>query len=46
MTETGVGTPQGFINSPASVSVTKQSGQTAATIVWEYLALLGAQSMR
>ena len=35
MTETGAGTPEGFINSPASVSVTKQSGQTASTIVWE-----------
>lgn len=35
MTETGAGTPEGFINSPASIQVTKQSGQTAATIVWE-----------
>jgi HK97 family phage major capsid protein len=35
MTETGAGTPEGFINSPASVQVTKESGQTAATIVWE-----------
>ena len=35
MTETGTGTPQGFINSPASVAVAKQTGQAAATIVWE-----------
>jgi len=35
MTETGAGTPQGFINSPASVSVAKQSGQATGTIVWE-----------
>lgn len=35
MTETGAGTPQGFINSPASVQVAKQSGQSAASIVWE-----------
>lgn len=35
MTETGAGTPQGFINSPASVQVAKQSGQAASTIVWE-----------
>lgn len=35
MTETGVGTPEGFINSPASVQVTKESGQTTGTIVWE-----------
>ena len=35
MTETGAGTPQGFINSPASVQVTKESGQAASTILWE-----------
>lgn len=35
MTETGAGTPQGFINSPASVQVTAQSGQATKTIVWE-----------
>jgi HK97 family phage major capsid protein len=32
---TGVGEPQGFFNSPAIVSVAKETGQTAATIVWE-----------
>jgi HK97 family phage major capsid protein len=35
MTETGAGTPQGFINSPASVQVAKQSGQATGTILWE-----------
>ncbi len=35
MTETGVGTPQGFINGPASVSVSKESGQATGTILWE-----------
>lgn len=45
MTETGAGTPQGFINSPASVSVTKQSGQTAATIVWENIVAMYARML-
>jgi HK97 family phage major capsid protein len=35
MTETGTGTPQGFISSPASVQVAAQSGQATKTIVWE-----------
>src|ERR1039457_4577089 len=35
MTETGAGTPQGFINSPASVQVAAQPGQATKTIVWE-----------
>lgn len=33
----GVGEPLGFLNSPAMVSVTKESGQSADTIVWENL---------
>jgi HK97 family phage major capsid protein len=33
----GVGEPLGFLNSPAMVSVTKESGQAADTIVWENL---------
>ena len=45
MTETGAGTPQGFINSPASVSVSKQSGQTANTIVWENVVNMYAQML-
>lgn len=35
MTETGTGTPEGFISSPASVQVAKETGQTSGTIVWE-----------
>lgn len=34
---TGVGEPLGFLNSPAAVSVTKETGQAADTIVWENL---------
>lgn len=45
MTETGAGTPQGFISSPASVSVAKQSGQPAATIVWENIVAMYAQML-
>lgn len=35
MTETGDGTPLGFINCAASVATAAESGQTAGTIVWE-----------
>jgi Predicted phage phi-C31 gp36 major capsid-like protein len=35
MTETGDGTPLGFISCPASVAVTAESGQPTATILWE-----------
>jgi HK97 family phage major capsid protein len=31
----GVGQPLGFLNAPAAVSVAKESGQAAGTIVWE-----------
>ncbi|MDJ0460591.1 phage major capsid protein [Streptomyces sp. H27-C3] len=31
----GVGQPLGFMNAPAAVSVAKESGQTAGTILWE-----------
>lgn len=31
----GVGEPLGFLNAPAAVSVTKESGQLADTIVWQ-----------
>jgi len=34
-TGTGTGEPMGFINCPASVNVAKETGQPAATIVWE-----------
>ena len=45
MTETGAGTPEGFINSPASVQVTKVSGQPAATIVWENIVAMYARML-
>ena len=32
---TGVGQPEGFLNCPATVVVSKESGQAANTIVWE-----------
>ncbi|WP_158673849.1 phage major capsid protein [Streptomyces klenkii] len=31
----GVGQPLGYLNAPAAVSVAKESGQSAGTIVWE-----------
>jgi HK97 family phage major capsid protein len=31
----GVGEPLGFLNAPAAISVAKESGQPAGTIVWE-----------
>jgi HK97 family phage major capsid protein len=34
---TGVGEPLGFLNAPSAVSVTKETGQAADTIVWENL---------
>jgi len=35
LTGTGVGEPLGFVNCPASVQVSAQSGQATKTIVWE-----------
>jgi len=35
MTGNGVGQPLGVLNSPAIVSVTKETGQVADTVVWE-----------
>jgi HK97 family phage major capsid protein len=32
---TGVGEPEGFLNAPCTIQVAKESGQSAATIVWE-----------
>ncbi len=43
--ETGVGNPLGFINCPASVNVSKESGQAAATIVWENLTKMFARML-
>lgn len=45
MTETGAGTPQGFINSPASVQVTAESGQATQTIVWENIVKMYARML-
>lgn len=45
MTETGAGTPQGFISSPASVQVAKESGQTPGTIVWENIVKMYARML-
>ena len=38
LTGTGAGQPQGLLNSNCKVSVSKESGQTAATIVYENIA--------
>lgn len=35
MTETGDGTPQGFISSPAAVTVNAEAGQLTGTVLWE-----------
>lgn len=45
MTETGAGTPQGFISCPASVSVTAESGQATQTIVWENIVKMYARML-
>jgi HK97 family phage major capsid protein len=45
MTETGAGTPQGFINSPASVTVAAESGQATQTIVWENIVKMYARML-
>lgn len=45
MTETGAGTPEGFISSPGSVSQAKESGQTSATIVWENIVKMYARML-
>lgn len=45
MTGTGVGEPLGFISCPASISVTKQTGQATNTIVWENIAGMFARML-
>lgn len=45
MTETGTGTPQGFISCPASVSVPIQAGQATKTILWENIVAMYAQML-
>src|SRR3990167_182716 len=37
LTGTGAGEPLGIVNAPVLVSVAKETGQTAATIVWQNL---------
>lgn len=41
----GVGEPLGFLNADAAVSVTKESGQPAATIVWENIVKMYARML-
>lgn len=45
MTSTGVGEPQGFINSPASVQVPIQAGQATKTILWENIVSMYARML-
>lgn len=42
---TGVGEPLGFLNADAAVSVSKESGQAAATIVWENVVKMYARML-
>lgn len=42
---TGVGEPLGFLKAPAAVSVAKESGQTADTIVWENIVKMFARML-
>lgn len=45
MTESGVGTPEGFINSPAAVIQNKESGQASATLLWENITKMYARML-
>lgn len=45
LTETGAGTPQGIITSPAYVNVSKESGQAANTILWENITKMYARML-
>lgn len=45
MTETGTGTPQGYVNCPASVQVAAEAGQSAGTIVWENIVKMYARML-
>ena len=42
---TGVGEPLGFLNAPVTVSVAKETGQAATTIVWENIIKMYARLM-
>ena len=41
----GVGMPLGYLNAPAAVSVAKESGQNASTIVWENIVKMYARML-
>jgi HK97 family phage major capsid protein len=41
----GAGQPLGFLNAPAAVTVNKESGQAAATIVWENIVKMYARML-
>lgn len=45
MTETGVGTPEGFINSPGAVVQNKETGQATQTILWENITKMYARML-
>lgn len=45
MTGTGVGEPLGFVNCPASVQTSKETNQSAATIVWENIIKMYARML-
>ena len=42
---TGAGEPKGALNATAMISVTKETGQTAATIVWENIVKMYARML-
>ena len=41
----GAGEPQGFLNATAAISITKETGQAANTIVWENLVKMYARML-
>jgi HK97 family phage major capsid protein len=41
----GVGQPLGFLNCPATVSVSKESGQAASTVLWENIVKMYARML-
>jgi len=45
MNGTGVGEPLGFVNCPASVQVSKETGQSTGTIVWENIIKMFARML-
>jgi HK97 family phage major capsid protein len=42
---TGTGQPKGFLNASAAVSVTKETGQAAATVLWENIVKMYARML-